>query len=220
MPKKPAGFDEPRIDDPAPDDLDDASAELLGARQTHEAERFDGGDLTGYDLEGSRFTECVLDRVTLTGAKLRGSRVIDTVLVEPFAPELKASRTYWRSVRFERPRWGSAELFDSELESVRITGGKIDFLNLRGSTLTDVVIEGCSITELDLGGATATRVALIDCRLGTLDVTAARLSSLDLRGATFDRIDGVDDLGGAVIDDYQLQLLAPLFADRIGVMVR
>ncbi|ROQ39450.1 uncharacterized protein YjbI with pentapeptide repeats [Frondihabitans sp. PhB188] len=218
--KKKTEFEAPRLDEPDPQGLDDSAAEELGSRESHDAERFTGGDLTEYDLEGSRFSECVFEQLTLTGARLRGSRFTESVLVESFAPELKASRTYWRAVRFDRPRWGSAELFDSELESVRISGGKIDYLNLRSSKLTDVVIENCSITELDLGGVSATRVALLDCRIGTLDVTGARLSSVDLRGATFDRIDGVDDLGGAVIDDLQLQLLAPILAARIGVLVR
>ena len=51
----------------------------------------------------------------------------------------------------DNPRLGSAELYESGWQSVRIDGGKLDFLNLRGSKLTDVLISDCIINELDLG---------------------------------------------------------------------
>ncbi|RKR73029.1 pentapeptide repeat-containing protein [Frondihabitans australicus] len=213
------GVQAPRLDDVDPQGLRAVDAAGLGERETHDGELFDGGDVSGADLQGSTFTECRFDGVTLGGALLRGSRFVDTVLADPFAPELSAARTTWKRVRVDRPRWGSAELFDAEFEGALIQGGKIDYLNLRQSQLTDVVIEGCSIGELDLGGVTATRVALRDCRLGTLDLTRATLSSFDLRGATFDRLDGVDGLRGAVVDEYQLALLAPLLAAQSGLVV-
>ena len=42
-------------------------------------------------------------------------------------------------------------------QSVRIDGGKLDFLNLRGAKLTDVLITDCIINELDLGSAAGTQ---------------------------------------------------------------
>ncbi|WP_286344485.1 pentapeptide repeat-containing protein [Frondihabitans sucicola] len=219
MAKTKKGLEAPRVDEADPRDLTDAPAEELRSRESHDAERYDGGDLTEYDLEGSTFSECVFEGITFGATRLRGSRFVESVFVDPFAPEFSAARTTWRTVRVDRPRWGSAELFDAELESVRLSGGKIDFLNLRGSTLRDVVIENCAIGELDLGGVRATRVALVDCRVGTLDVTSAELSSVDLRTTTFDRIDGIPGLRGAIIDDQQLTLLAPLFAAQHGVIV-
>lgn len=219
MAKPKKGLEAPRVDEADPRDLTDAPAEELGSRESHDAERYAAADLSDYDLEGSTFSECVFDGVTLGGTKLRGTRFVESVLIDAFAPEFSAARTTWRSVRVERPRWGSAELFDAALESVRISGGKIDFLNLRGSTLTDVIVENCAIGEVDLGGVQARRVALVDCRVGTLDVTGAELASVDLRTTTFSRIDGLPGLRGAIIDDDQLALLAPLFAEQFGVIV-
>lgn len=219
MAKTKKGLEAPRVDEPDPQELTDAAAEELGSRESHDGDRFSDADLTEYDLEGSTFSECVFDGVTLGSTKLRGSRFVESILIDSFAPELSAARTTWRAVRVDRPRWGSAELFDAGLESVRISGGKIDFLNLRGSSLVDVIIENCAIGELDLGGVEATRVALIDCRLGTLDVTGARLESVDLRSTTFERVDGLPGLRGAIIDDAQLSLLAPLLAAQLGVLV-
>lgn len=219
MAKTKKGREAPRIDEADPRELTDAAAEELGSRESHDARRFESADLSGYDLEGSSFSECLFDGVTFGSTRLRGTRFVESVLVDPFAPEFSAARTTWRSVRVERPRWGSAELFDARLESVRVSGGKIDFLNLRGSAMTDVIFENCAIGELDLGGVHATRVALIGCRVGTLDVTGALLSAVDLRSTSFDRIDGLAGLRGAIVDDDQLTLLAPLFAAQFGVIV-
>ncbi|MCU1526339.1 MAG: hypothetical protein JWP75_102 [Frondihabitans sp.] len=213
------GVEAPRLDVVDPQELEEVRADLLGSRQSHDAELLADADLTDVDLEGSSFTECSLERLVLGGAKLRGSRFIESVIIDSFAPALSAPRTTWRDVRVDRPRWGSAEIFDSELQSVRLEGGKIDYLNFRESTLHDVVIESCSIGELDLGGVVADRVALIDCRIGSLDVTRARLSSFDLRSSTFDGVSGLEGLRGVVIDDAQLTLLAPALARHVGLIV-
>jgi uncharacterized protein YjbI with pentapeptide repeats len=209
----------PRLGTVDPQDARPGDAGRLTDRESHDAESFEGLDLTDRDLEGSSFTECVLRGLQLGGTRLRGSRFIDTVVLDSFAPALAAPRTTWRDVRIERPRWGSAELFDAELEQVLISGGKIDYLNLRESQLTDVVIDGCSIGELDLGGVRADRVALRDCRIGTLDVTRADLVDVDLRSSSFDAVTGLEGLRGVVVDDGQLALLAPLLAAQLGIVV-
>lgn len=198
---------------------DHPSTDLPGPHDSRELERYVGADLTDRDLEGTSFSECVFESPRFGAARLRGARFVESVLSDSFAPELAASRSTWHDVRVERPRWGSAELFDADLRSVRIVGGKIDYLNLRGARLTDVVIEGCSIGELDLGGVTALRVALVDCRVGTLDVTRASLAHTDLRTTSFSRIDGLAGLSGATIDDDQLSMLAPVLAAHLGLVV-
>ncbi|WP_423919186.1 pentapeptide repeat-containing protein [Frigoribacterium sp. 2-23] len=209
----------PRLDVVDPDGLVDMGTDLLTAREHRELERYADADLTDRDLEGATFSECVFEAVRLGGAKLRGARFVESVLSDSFAPELSAPRTTWRDVRIGRPRWGSAELFDASVQSVRLVGGKIDFLNFRGAELVDLQIEGCSIGELDLGGVRARRVALVDCRVGVLDVTRASLSDVDLRTTDIARIDGVEGLRGATIDDLQLSLMAHAFADHLGVRV-
>lgn len=197
----------------------DADAELLLARDDRERERFADADLSDYDLSGIRFAECELDTLTLTGTQLRGARFVETAIIRPFAPVLTAARASWRDVRVTSPRWGSAELFESDFTNVTISGGKIDFLNLRNCTITDLLIENCFLSELDLGGAKLTRVAFSNCRIGTLDLTGAKCVDVDLRGNEFAQLNGLDGLRGATIDDYQLGLLAPVLAAHIGLRI-
>jgi uncharacterized protein YjbI with pentapeptide repeats len=197
-------------------DNDDA---FFGPGSTYDGQRFDRPTFDGADLTSTDFLECELHGPTFHDAQLRGTRFRDTILADSFAPVLKASRTSWRDVEITTPRWGSAELYDSTWQSVRIDGGKLDFLNLRASKITDVQISDCIIGELDLGGSKVTRLALKNCRIGTLDIQQATLADFDLRGTDFRTINGVGSMAGAVIDDYQLGLLAPILAAHLGITV-
>jgi uncharacterized protein YjbI with pentapeptide repeats len=187
-------------------------------------ERYDGGrynrvEADGLELGGTDFAECEFQGVSFNDTQLRGSSFRDCLLGELYSPVFRAARTTWRDVELHNPRLGSAELYESGWQSVRIDGGKLDFLNLRGAKLTDVLITDCIINELDLGSAAGTRVALKNCTLGSLDVGGARLKDFDLRGTEFRSISGLGSLAGVVIDEYQLGLLAPLLAAHLGLTV-
>jgi uncharacterized protein YjbI with pentapeptide repeats len=157
--------------------------------------------------------------VSFNDAQLRGASFRDCVLAELYAPVFRGARSAWHDVELRNPRLGSAELYESGWQSVRIDGGKVDFLNLRGAKLTDVLISGCIINELDLGAAGAMRVKLEDCTIGSLDVAGAKLKDFDIRGTEFRKVSGLGSLSGLVIDEYQLGLLAPLIAAHLGVTV-
>lgn len=219
--QKPTSTVAPTVDfvEPTAERLSPGGAEELVAGDYREGEVFAGADLSDYDLAGCSFLECRFDSVTLTDAELRGSRFIESVFAASFAHSLKAARTTWRDVRVENPRWGSAELFDSELDSVHVRGGKIDYLNLRGSRLTNVIVEDCFIADLDLGGFTGDRVAFVNCRIQTLDVTRATCLNVDLRTSEFAAVHGIAGLAGVTIDAGQLSLLAPLLAEHLALRV-
>ncbi|MDQ0922169.1 uncharacterized protein YjbI with pentapeptide repeats [Pseudarthrobacter sp. W1I19] len=196
---------------------DPAQGFRRGAR--HDGGRYSRVEADGLELGGTDFAECEFQGVSFNDTQLRGSSFRDCILGELYAPVFRAARTTWRDVELRNPRLGSAELYESGWQSVRIDGGKLDFLNLRGAKLTDVLITDCIINELDLGSAAGTRVALKNCTIGSLDLSGARLKDFDLRGTEFRSISGLGSLAGVVIDDYQLGLLAPLLAAHLGVTV-
>lgn len=197
-------------DDPAPD---------FRRGERYDGVRYSRAAADGLELSGTDFAECEFQGVSFNDTQLRGATFRDCILSELYAPVFRAARSTWRDVQLNNPRLGSAEMYETGWESVRIDGGKLDFLNLRGAKLTDVLISDCIINELDLGSASGTRVALKNCTIGTLDLTGARLKDFDLRGTDFRTISGLGSLAGVVIDDYQLSLLAPLLAGHLGVVV-
>ncbi len=197
-------------DDPAPD---------FQRGERYDGVRYSRAAADGLELSGTDFAECEFQGVSFNDTQLRGATFRDCILAELYAPVFTAARTTWRDVHVTNPRLGSAELYESGWQSVRIDGGKLDFLNLRGAKLTDVLISDCIISEVDLGSAAATRVTLKNCTIGTLDLTGARLKDFDLRSTDFRTISGLGSLSGVIIDDYQLSLLAPLLAAHLGVVV-
>lgn len=82
-----------------------------------------------------------------------------------------------------------------------------------------MVFTDCVIDELDLGGAKCRRLQLSNTSVGPLDVRRASLTGVDLRGADLKTIIGLGDLSGATVTSEQVQLLAPLLAAHIGLLV-
>ncbi|MCU1541599.1 MAG: pentapeptide repeat protein [Arthrobacter sp.] len=205
----PVRLDELR-EDPSPD---------FQRGERYDGVRYSRAAADGLELSGTDFAECEFVGVSFNETQLRGATFRDCILSELYAPVFTAARSTLRDVEIRNPRWGSAELYECGWQSVRIDGGKLDYLNLRGAKLADVQISDCIINELDLGSATATRVALNNCTIGTLDVSGAKLKDFDLRSTDFRVLSGLGSLAGLVIDDYQLSLLAPLLAGHLGVVV-
>ncbi|MDD9349419.1 pentapeptide repeat-containing protein [Mumia sp.] len=166
------------------------------------------------DLEGAAFHDLTADSLSLAGARLREA-LLDRVNVAV----LRAPRVTLRDVRIEGSRIGSADLYDSEWDSVLVSGCKLSFVNLRGTRLRDVVFSDCVIDELDLVEATVLRVSFVRCTIARLDLQHASASHLDLRGAELREIVGVTALRGVTISPLQLSLLAPIIADSLGIVV-
>jgi uncharacterized protein YjbI with pentapeptide repeats len=186
---------------------------------TVEGRSFADVDLSDTDLGGSTLSECDLDGVRAAELRMGGARILETRIRRLDAPVLRGARSTWRDVVVDGGRIGSAELYDSGVTAVRISGCKLGFVNLRGATLTDVVFEDCRIDELDLGGARLRRVAFPGSSIGTLALQRAELADTDLRGTDLREIIGVEGLRGATIDSAQLTLLAPLLARTAGLLV-
>lgn len=170
-------------------------------------------DLPGALVASVRFSDVAADRTDL-----RGARLAEVELDRASLPVVRAARSQWRDVRVTG-RLGSLEAYEVQWRSVHFVGCKLSFVNLRGAELVDVAFTDCVIEELDLGSAVVRRMGLRGTRLGTLDVRQAELQDVDLRGATFDGLDGLTSLAGATIGPEQLMLLAPLMADGLGLRV-
>ena len=141
----------PRLAPVRPGELRDDPAPEFRAGCRYDGVRYSRASADGLDLGGTDFAECEFTGVSFNETQLRGATFRDCILTEAYAPVLMAARTSLRDVEIGNPRWGSAELYESGWQSVRIDGGKLDYVNLRGSKLTDVQISDCIINELDLG---------------------------------------------------------------------
>lgn len=210
-------FQPPRIELREPADLPSgAAAELISGA---EGLRFEDFQLQDDDLRGTSWVECVLENVGIFGADLSALTVAESSLRGIQAPHLQAPRSSWREVLLESSRMGAAELYESVMDSVRITGCKLDLVNLRGAKLTDVAFDACAIGELDLTAASVRRLQFRGCRVETLVLSQATLAHTDFRGAQLNALVGMESLRGAVVSPTQLTDLAPRLAEQIGLKV-
>jgi uncharacterized protein YjbI with pentapeptide repeats len=217
---RPAKITGPRLSPVRLENLRDDPSPDFQRGERYDGVRFGRAVADGLELSGTDFAECEFSGVSFNETQLRGATFRDCILAEVYAPVFTAPRATLRDVEISNPRWGSAELYESGWQSVRIDGGKLDYVNLRGARLTDVQISDCIINELDLGSVAGTRVSLKNCTIGTLDLSGAKLKDFDLRGTDFRTISGLGSLDGVIIDDYQLTLMAPLLAAHLGLVVR
>ncbi|SMQ73826.1 pentapeptide repeat-containing protein [Agreia sp. VKM Ac-1783] len=218
MARKP-GTQAPRLDAIVLDDLVEGDSETLRPHDVYEGLRFDGLDISGRELSGIQFRECVFDDVRAHDAVLRGATFSDIEFTRLNAPIFSAPRAELRSVTVDGSRLGSAELYESALSSVHISSTKLGFVNLSGASLLDVLFTGCSIDELDLSSAKLNRVAFVDCTIGVLSLNHATLTNVDLRRAEFSRLDGFSALKGATLSHGQVADLASAFAEHLGILV-
>lgn len=200
-------------------DLEEAGTERLSAQERHDGLRLVGADLTGADLTGATFAECELVAVTAHTTVLQHVRLLETRIERLNAAVLDATRSTWRDVELADSRLGALDVYDAEIRSTRISGSKVDWINLRSSTLEDVLFEDCVIDELDLGGVTASRVAFVNCRVGSIALPHARLEDVDLRGLEMGAIGNLEGLAGATLDPQQVTGLAPALAGHLGIRV-
>ena len=145
----------PLIHEPALGDLTDAAPETIEPGAVHEARRYTDADLAHRELSGTEFSVCEFLGADVDDAQLLGARFTETRIERLSATNLRAARTTWRDTVLEASRIGAAELYDADLHSVRVTGTRIGFANVRGARLRDVVFDDCVIDELDLSQAVA-----------------------------------------------------------------
>jgi uncharacterized protein YjbI with pentapeptide repeats len=176
-------------------------------------------DLVGVDATGAAFAACRIERGRLDDSTFGNARLTDCLLVDVGATGFDAGDSTWRDVILDRCRIGALAAVRADWSSVRVRGGKLDFLILAGGRLDDVAFEGCEIGELDLGDARLRNVIFTGCRIGVLDVEGAFLEGVDLTGAGLRTIRGIAGLRGATVSPAQLVEMGPLLAHHLGIRV-
>ena len=200
-------------------DLERVAAVEVGVEDVREAEEIVGGHLPRLDWTRVSLHGCCVRLVDVAELVLHRARLIDSDFSEPDITDLSGPDSTWRSVIVAGGRIGAWDLAGGVVDAITVAGVQLGYVNLRDATLTDVTVRDCRIETLDLAGAKARRVSLSGCVIGELVVLRADLDAFDLRGARLDRVDGVENLGGAIISAEQLLDLAPALAVAAGITI-
>jgi uncharacterized protein YjbI with pentapeptide repeats len=199
------------------DDLEPFSGELTSRFEIEDA--LVGGDFSEARAAGGRFMRSRLDRVSLTGSRLRSVALIDVI-----AAGCELSGADWTSARlrrvvFEGSRMAGTLFADAELDDVVFRGCKLTLASFNSARLNEVVFEDCELDEAFLGRGRMRAVRFDGCRLLRADFSGASLARVDLRGSELDPAGDVTGLRGATIDGYQLAGLAGHLARALGIKV-
>jgi len=199
--------------------LADAEAEVLEDEENHEGLRWAGTSFADRSLRGLSFVGCEFDAVELADADLTAARFSDCRLTRLNLPVLTAPDASWVGSEIVASRIGAWEGYGANLRAVRVDECKITYANLRGAALTDVLFSHCTFDELDLMDVSGLRVSFVDCSIGVLTAHRTKIGAFDLRGASIGAVSGMEGLTGATISADQVSLLAPQFAEHLGINV-
>lgn len=186
----------------------------------HDGVLFDGTDFGGAHAEGATFLECSLVAARLDEAHLEESRWSECRWERVHGVALSLSEATLVETSLEGCRLAAVSAWGSTWRDVVVTGGKIDFLNLRGARLKDVAFVDVVIVELDLQEATVDGLTFEGCTLVEPRFGRGRYARLDLSGARVRSPHGLADLRGATMSRPQVIDLAEHLAAELGITVR
>jgi uncharacterized protein YjbI with pentapeptide repeats len=76
------------------------------------------------------------------------------------------------------------------------------------------------LDEADFYAAELENVDFDSCSLDKTEFSSSKLKHVDLRSSAIATISGISSLAGAMIDSMQLELLAPLLANELKLVVK
>jgi uncharacterized protein YjbI with pentapeptide repeats len=191
----------------------------LAASGDYEGAHFDGLDLASPQAPGSRFLECALTQVSVTGGQLRRARLRDVWLSGVRLSATELAESSWASVTVINSVLAGVSMHGAGLRQVAFRGCKLTGVNLRGATLAAVSFENCLLDDADFGRATLRQCTFRGSQLRAADLSHVTLDRVDLRGAELGLILSPDSLRGATISTDQLVAIAPLLAGQAGIVV-
>jgi uncharacterized protein YjbI with pentapeptide repeats len=168
----------------------------------------------GAGIEGVRLRD-----VDLSGARLRGLRLVDVVvergnLANTAAPELALRRVAVTGARLTGAQWTGGTVADVTFRDCRI-----DLATVAGTTFERVVFDGCLVAHADFRDALLRSVRFDRCDLTEADLSGVRIDRCELRGCTLDGLAGTERLRGAAMPWADVVGHAALFATALGIRV-
>jgi uncharacterized protein YjbI with pentapeptide repeats len=188
-----------------------------------EPPRLDGDtddDLAPEDLgPGASVEHARLRDVELTGARLRGLRLLDVAvergnLANTAAPELALRRVDIAGARLTGAQWTAGTIADTTFRDCRI-----DLATFPATTFERVVFEDCLLAQADFRDALLRSVRFERCDLTEADLAGVRIDRCELRGCTLDGLAGVERLRGAAMPWPDVVGNAALLAAALGIRV-
>lgn len=145
--------------------------------------------------------------------------IMDSTLQKCNFSATKVVQSLWRRVTIADCRMSGVIWYDAILKDVEVVGCKLDLANFRATKFKNVVFKDCVLTGADFIGTELTNVIFDSCDINDMDVNGCTMKNVDLRSSTFTVIKGAKNLAGTTMSRQQLIMLAPIFANEVGIKI-
>lgn len=184
----------------------------------------EGASLSRVDLSNQiasdiGLEQCRLDRVDLTGARLSGTLLQDTVVSAGSWANVRTQGLRLKRVAFTGVRITGADLSASALEDVLFRDCRIDLASLRLAKLMRVRFESCRMDEIDFGGAQLSSVDFASCTLIRALWTEATLTRCEIRDSDISGARNPERLRGVRMPWLDVLAAAAELAAAVGVEI-
>lgn len=163
------------------------------------------------------FDEVLFGGVEAEGVELTKVSIIDSMLEKCSLPAAKATESLWQRVTISDSRMSGIDWYDAILKDVEFINCKLDLANFRATKFKNVMFKDCVLAGADLQSAELVNVVFDTCDVNDMDVNNCTMKNVDLRSSTFTVIKGAKNLTGATMSRQQLIMLAPIFANEVGI---
>lgn len=171
--------------------------------------------LKGTSIEGS-----LLHKIDFSRTVIEKFDTKDCVLKDCNLTASSMADSSWHAVEIIGARCSGLQLQNSVFRNVVFKSCKLELVNFRFSKLENVIFEDCLIDDIDFYNATLKNVNFVSSDIENIAFSGAKLKSVDLTESRIISVKGVNSLKGATINYEQLIILAPYFAQAIGIIVK
>ncbi len=169
--------------------------------------------------EKPEYDEALFRVVEAESADLAKISIQDSVLEKCNLSAAKVTESLWRRVVISDCRMSGVIWYDAIVRDVELTNCKLDLANFRATKFKNVIFKDCVLNGADLQGCELTNVMFDSCDINDMDVNACTMKNVDLRSSTFTVVKGTNALKGTTMSRQQLIMLAPIFANEIGIKI-
>jgi fluoroquinolone resistance protein len=175
-------------------------------------------DLTGRELSESVFDSTRFARVTLNDTTLDKCQFRDTRF-----DTCSMANAAWKSCKLGQLQLANCKftglrLIEAQLANVLFDNCAGKFAHFNGSVFRKVIFQNCSLPGADFSNCNFQDTMFIGCDLSEALFYDAKLQGTDFRGSTiFGMKAFAKDLSGAIMSEEQVQELAPMMAELLGI---
>ena len=171
------------------------------------------------ELDGTTLEEARLVNADLSGARLKGLRLLDVAIERGNLANLIAPEPMLRRISLSGARMTGVQWTRGSISDVVFRDCRIDLATFAGTTFERVTFEGCVLVQAEFREALLRSVRFDHCDLTEADLTGLRIDGCELRSCTLDGLAGAERLRGAAMPWGDLVGHAGVFAAALGIRV-